>query len=98
MEGLFLLMFSEGAVLTAIGWLLSCVEILIFARVILSLIFSFTHKEWRITAIVNAITEPLLAPIRNLLNRFEAIRNLPIDLSVIVLWLLIDFIRGIVLG
>ncbi len=91
-------MISQSAVLMAFSWLLSCLEVLILARVILSLIFTFTHKEWKITAIVIAITEPFLAPVRKLLNKFEAIKKLPIDLSILVVWLLIDFIRSIVIG
>jgi YggT family protein len=49
----------------------------------------------RIEGIAFAATEPLLRPIRNLLFRFQ--RGAPIDFSPIVAWLIIEFVRRLLL-
>ena len=43
-------------------------------------------------ALVNMITEPVVAPIRALFDRFGWFRNLPIDISFLVGWLLLSAI------
>ena len=84
----------EKTVLIAISWLLSCLEILIFARVILSFAMVIFKKEWKIGNVIFFLTEPILAPVRKLLSRFEALNNLPIDFSVLIVWMLIGFLQN----
>ena len=45
-----------------------------------------------------SVTEPVLAPIRNVLHRIPALANIPIDFSVLVAFLLIDILRTLVLN
>ncbi len=88
-------MFSVDSLLIAIGWILDCFIYILFARAILSIIFMFTHKQWKITNIVVFLTEPVITPVRNLLNRSEMVRNSPIDISFFLVFLIIDWLRNL---
>ena len=44
-----------------------------------------------------SVTEPLLTPIRKLLFRIPALANFPIDFSMIVLFLLLEFLQTLLL-
>lgn len=45
---------------------------------------------------LDKIVEPILSPIRNVMNKSKMFRNLPVDLSPIVLFLIIDVILRII--
>ncbi|MAK64242.1 MAG: YggT family protein [Maricaulis sp.] len=88
----------DGLIIYIIHPLLQLLWIVVLVGVILSWLISFnvvnTHNQfvamlWRIT---NAITEPLLAPIRRILPPLGGM-----DFSPIVLLLLIGFVQGYVL-
>ena len=42
-----------------------------------------------------ALTEPIIIPVRNLLDRFEAVRNFPIDISFFVTFVIISVISAL---
>lgn len=44
-----------------------------------------------------AVTEPILAPIRQVLWKIPFLQGIPIDFSVLVAYILIDVIRSIIL-
>ncbi len=44
-----------------------------------------------------AVTEPILAPIREILWKIPFLQGIPIDFSVLVAYILIDVIRSIIL-
>lgn len=46
--------------------------------------------------IIVMLTEPILAPCRALLNRIPATRNLPLDFSPILAWLILMLIGTLV--
>ena len=71
--------------------------ILLLARVVLSWLRlpPFHPLNRRLAPFVVATTEPLLRPIRRLLLRYQ--RDLPIDFSPLVLYLLIDVVRHLLL-
>ncbi|MDR1913908.1 MAG: YggT family protein [Clostridiales bacterium] len=68
--------------------------LLILVRVVISWFRNFDNPFVRI---VYNLTEPLLAPIRNLLNR-TPLGEAMVDLSPIVLFVLISIIKNILLG
>lgn len=84
--------------LVALNWFFTFLDILLWTRVILSIVTMFMGKPLKLYDIVCFLTEPLLAPIRSLLFKSEFLRNSPFDFSIIVLWLLIDFIKRIIFG
>lgn len=71
-------------------WIFYILELLIFARCILSFL-PFNNK---LVAWVYAATEPILSPCRKLMDRFNY--NLPIDFSPVLALLLLQFIQRIV--
>jgi len=66
--------------------LISIYELVLTVRAIFSFIPSL--QETRVYEIVYMLTEPVLYPIRSFLFRFEFFRRLPIDFSMIILFLL----------
>jgi YggT family protein len=91
-------LFSVDTLLIALGWILQCIEYLLFARAIFSIIFMLTQRQWKITNIIVFLTEPLLAPVRNILNRSEMIRNSPFDISFLVVFILVSSLRNMLIG
>lgn len=76
--------------------MLSVFELALFLRVLLSwFIRDFTNPFYNF---LFKITEPALAPIRMLFTKSEVTRQLPIDFSPIVLFLIIEVLRSIVNG
>ena len=66
-------------------------EIALLARAILSWIDQ-TH-EWKVSQILEAITEPFLYPVRALCEKFHWFENSPIDVPFLMGWILISLIR-----
>lgn len=89
-------MFSVDTLLIAIGLILDCFIYILFARAILSIIFMFTHRQWKINNIVVFLTEPVITPVRNLLNRSEMVRNSPIDISFFLVFIIADWLRNLI--
>jgi len=42
-----------------------------------------------------AITEPIVTPVRRIIERFESVRNFPIDMSFFVTFLLVTMIAAV---
>ena len=83
-----------------IGWIsnildiaIRFVEILVFIRCILSFLPDWNNA---FTAFVFTVTEPLLKPCRRIIERVTFLRNLPVDFSPIVLFLLLWAVRNLI--
>ena len=74
--------------------LLRIYELLLIARAILSW-FPMVQGN-AIDAFLYNVTEPVLAPIRNVLWKIPFLANMPIDFSILVAFLLIDVLRTII--
>jgi YggT family protein len=70
--------------------LLEIVGYLIFARVIIS--WLPINRDNPILQFIYQVTEPILAPIRNLISRSSIGGGMMIDFSPIVAWLLIQYL------
>lgn len=66
-------------------------EFLLLARAILSW-FPRTQDS-QITDFLRFTTEPIVAPCRNLLDRVPALRSTPIDFSVLLAFLVLEFLQ-----
>ncbi len=42
-----------------------------------------------------SVTEPFIEPVRILLDRFDSLRNLPIDISFLVTFILLSFVQSL---
>ena len=74
----------------------SIIEFAILARVLIS--WLPVPKENNLIRLLYMITEPILAPIRGLIERSSFGRNMMFDFSPIVAFLLIGIVRNIVLS
>lgn len=77
----------------ALSILFSIIEIAIFARVIIS--WLPISRENRFIVLLYQITEPILAPIRAMIQRSALGRNMIFDFSPIIAFLLIRLIRSL---
>ncbi|MBO5092422.1 MAG: YggT family protein [Clostridia bacterium] len=75
-----------GAILMS---LLSVLQTVLIVRAICSWIPPVRNSKF--FGFLQTITEPLLAPIRALLHKISWLRNLPIDFSLLVLFIMIEF-------
>ena len=66
-------------------------EVLFLARAITS--WLFMADEGMIPNFLYAVTEPLIIPARAILNRFESIRDFPIDIPFFVTVLLMSILE-----
>lgn len=81
-------------ILRAVSWLIDLINFLILVSAILS--WFPINGNSRLLNILFMLTEPVLAPARKLLYRFEFTRNLPVDFSPIVAMLFLGVISYIV--
>ena len=79
--------------LRIIDILLSVFSIMLLIRAILSW---FSDGSDPVSRFLITVTEPVLAPVRRFLMRFEFFRNLPIDFSMLVVLIIIWIIRAII--
>ncbi len=84
-----------GTVTYYVAYLVSVIlrlfEMLLFIRAIASW-FPAIQQSSFYTFLVN-VTEPVLQPVRSFLMRFEALRRLPIDFSVLATFLLLEILQ-----
>ena len=73
--------------------LLSLLELLLFIRAILS--WFPVNRSGALNQFLEYTTEPVLTPIRSLLNRSSTLRNFPIDFSYIAAFLLIQILNSL---
>ena len=84
-----------GFILSIVLSLISFYDLVLLGRVVVSWIPYFQGTA--IDAFCYNLTEPVLIPIRNLLFRFEWVRRCPLDLSVLVLFLIIQILPSFLL-
>ena len=74
--------------------LLRIYELLFIVRAIMSW---FPMAQGSFTYFLHTATEPVLAPIRAILQKIPGVAGLPIDLSVLVAFILIDVLRTLII-
>jgi len=83
--------------ISAVNSFFSFLRILVLARIVISWLM-LAMRPNALTNIIYNLTEPLLAPIRNLLNRSPlGGMGMPIDFSVLVLYLIMGVLQNIVI-
>ena len=70
-------------------------ELVMVVRAIMSWIMPGDGS--RFSQFVYGVTEPVIAPVRKLLLRFDFCRRCPIDLSFLVVFLLLEIAEGLVI-
>ncbi len=72
--------------------ILMALQIALLVRAILSW---FPIGENIISDIAYAITEPIIIPIRRLLENFETVRNFPIDISFYIAFMIVSILSAV---
>lgn len=75
-----------------VNLLLTVLQLLMFVRAIASWIMPDGDNAF--INFVNTVTEPLIYPVRALLERFEFVRNMPIDISFFVTYLILVAVQA----
>lgn len=68
-------------------------EFLLFARAIIS--WFPNARDSQVADFLYAVTEPIVQPIRNLLNRISALRMMPIDFSVLFAFIILEILEAL---
>ena len=77
----------ENIIIRAVLILSEVIEYLILIRMILQ-IFNLPYNKF--TNFIYSVTEPILAPAREFLNKI--FRNLMVDFSPMLVWVLLDYV------
>ena len=83
-------------VITAVSWVLRIIEYTILARIIIS--WLPIPKDNQLISLLYQVTEPILAPIRGIIERSSMGKNMILDFSPLIAFLLIEVIRNILVG
>ena len=73
--------------------ILDAVLLAMFLRVLLSLFGADPNSG--LYGLLCLVTEPFILPVRYLLESIEAVRNMPIDLSFFVTYLILNIVSGL---
>ncbi len=78
--------------------LFGLLELLIVARAVLSFVaMAVTNSTFhRIYGMIRAITDPILQPIRRLLDKVPFLQGLPVDFSPLVVLLILSFLGNVI--
>lgn len=78
---------------TTVRVFLSAIQFAMFLRAILSW---FIHDPSNsLIVFLDGVTEPVIHPVRMFLDRFEAVRSFPIDISFFVTYILLSLIQSL---
>ena len=80
-------------IIRLVYYLIVVLQVAMFARAIMSWVMA--EEDNSITRFIIAITDPIIIPIRMLLEKFEFVRNMPIDISFFVAFLLLAIIQNL---
>ncbi len=80
-------------VANVISFLLGLLELLVLIRAVLSWVLP--AGGGRLVDLIYDITEPIVGPVRALLQRFEFFRRMPVDFSPLIATLLMGLIRNL---
>ena len=74
-------------------YLLVILQVVMFARAIMSWIMP--EEDNNLVRFITIVTDPIIIPVRMILERFEFVRNLPIDISFMVAFILLVVIQNL---
>lgn len=79
---------------SVVSMLIGIILFLMLVRALLSW-FPLLDEDSTVAELLFITTEPFVLPVRALLDRFEVIRSLPIDISYMITMLLLGILRTI---
>ena len=79
-----------------VSLLLSAMQLLMMLRAVIS--WLPVDEDSNVVNFLYAMTEPVIMPVRMLLERFEALNELPIDISFIVAFMILSIVQMLLSG
>ena len=73
-------------------------EVLGYAMLIRAVLSIFGSEESKLMVVCYAVSEPVVAPVRNMLDRVPGIRDIGIDFSFMATYLLLEIVRLLLLS
>lgn len=73
--------------------MLVVLQILMFARVIMS--WLMPDEDNMLSRFVYTVTDPIIIPVRMVLEKIDFIRNMPIDISFFVAYIILVIVQSI---
>lgn len=83
----------NNIIFTALDWVLAIIEYAIIARALIS--WFPIPKDHPLIRLLYQLTEPVLAPVRGLLERSTFGKNMMFDISPIIAILLVGIVRNV---
>ena len=71
--------------------LISALQLLMMLRAVIS--WLPVDEDSNLVTFLSTMTEPLIMPVRALLSRFEALEDMPIDISFLIAFMLLSLIQ-----
>ena len=71
------------------------IDIITFAMFIRAILSLFMTEDNAISSFLYTITEPIILPVRRLLEKFNILQGLPIDISFLITYLLLSTLGSI---
>ena len=71
------------------------IDIITFAMFIRAILSLFMAEDNAISSFLYTITEPIILPVRRLLEKFNILQGLPIDISFLITYLLLSTLGSI---
>ncbi|HHX54351.1 MAG TPA: YggT family protein [Clostridiales bacterium] len=72
-------------------YLIRVILIMMFARALSS--WLTTDEDSKLNSFLYAVTEPFVIPVRMLVDKIEALRNLPMDISFMLAFMILGFVQ-----
>lgn len=74
-------------------YVLVVLQILMFARVIMS--WLMPDEDNMLSRFVYTVTDPIIIPVRMILEKFDFVRNMPIDISFFVAYIILVVVQSV---
>jgi uncharacterized protein YggT (Ycf19 family) len=78
--------------LDAVSWLISIIEVALFIRAIASWFLSFPPAQ-AVYQVMCVFTDPIVEPIRRAMQKFPQFSQMPVDLSVLFAYFVLELVR-----
>jgi YggT family protein len=85
-----------GALLIALIYLIYIMQFLIILRALFSWFPALGLGGGKFYSLLSRLTEPILSPVKKLLYKSNAMRNLPVDISPIIAYFLLALIARLI--
>ena len=80
-------------IIRIVYYLIVVMQVVMFARAIMS--WLMPEEDNALVRFITIVTDPIIIPVRMILEKFEFVRSMPIDISFMVAFILLVIIQNI---